>query len=82
VLHADARRRRRAYRRLRSALFRLLRRLRPVAALAEGGASRIDYVPAMRIVHHGGNAAQKCAHIRMFHRGAFRFFDKHGWKFA
>ena len=51
--------------------------------LAAGGASRIDYVPAMRIVHHGGNAAQKsAAHVRMFIAGAFRFFDKHGWKFA
>jgi GT2 family glycosyltransferase len=45
--------------------------------------SRIDYVPAMRIVHHGGNAAQKdFAHIRMFAVSAIRFFNKHGWKFS
>jgi GT2 family glycosyltransferase len=51
--------------------------------LAAGGRSRIDYTPAMRIVHHGGNAAQKSlAHIGMFAAGAYRFFDKHGWKFA
>jgi GT2 family glycosyltransferase len=51
--------------------------------LAEHGASRIDYVPAMRIVHHGGNAARKdLAHLRMFAAGAIRFFNKHGWKMA
>jgi len=51
--------------------------------LAEGGVARIDYVPAMRIVHHGGNAARKSfAHIRLFAAGAFRFFNKHGWKLA
>ncbi len=51
--------------------------------LAAGGAARIDYVPAMRIVHHGGKAARKSwAHIRMFAAGALRFFNKHGWKFA
>jgi len=51
--------------------------------LAAGGRSRIDYVPSMRIVHHGGNASRKSfAHIRMFAAGAWRFFDKHGWKFA
>jgi GT2 family glycosyltransferase len=51
--------------------------------LATGGAARIDYVPAMRIVHHGGNAARKSfAHIRLFATGAFRFFNKHGWKLA
>ncbi|MEO8133748.1 MAG: glycosyltransferase family 2 protein [Betaproteobacteria bacterium] len=51
--------------------------------LAVEGASRIDYVPAMRIVHYGGNAAKKSlAHIRMFAAGALRFFNKHGWRFA
>jgi GT2 family glycosyltransferase len=51
--------------------------------LAQDGAFRIDYVPAMRIVHHGGNAAKKSpAHVRMFAAGAYRFFDKHGWKLA
>ena len=51
--------------------------------LAAGGAWRIDYVPAMRVVHYGGNAAKKSlAHIRMFVAGAARFFNKHGWKLA
>ena len=45
--------------------------------------SRIDYVPAMRIVHHGGNAARKdFKHVRMFAASAVRFFGKHGWKLA
>ena len=49
--------------------------------LAQGGAWRIDYLPAMRLVHFGGNAARKSwAHIRMFIAGAARFFNKHGWK--
>ncbi len=44
---------------------------------------RIDYAPAMRIVHYGGNAARKnLAHIRLFVGGAFRFFTRHGWKLA
>jgi GT2 family glycosyltransferase len=51
--------------------------------LAAEGASRIDYVPAMRIVHYGGNTREKSwAHIGMFAAGALRFFNKHGWKFA
>lgn len=50
--------------------------------MAANGA-RIDYVPAMRIVHYGGNAAGKSwAHIRMFAAGAVRFFNRHGWKLA
>ena len=45
--------------------------------------SRIDYVPAMRIVHHGGNAARKdFAHVLMFAAGAIRFFNKHGWRLS
>ena len=51
--------------------------------LAVGGLWRIDYVPAMHVVHYGGNAAKKSlAHIRMFAAGAARFFNKHGWKLA
>ena len=49
--------------------------------LAAEGAWRIDYVPAMRLVHFGGNTGKKgWAHIRMFAAGAVRFFNKHGWK--
>ena len=51
--------------------------------LAANGASRIDYLPSMRIVHFGGNAAKKSLkHIRLFAAGAVRFFNRHGWKFV
>lgn len=49
--------------------------------LAEGGRWRIDYLPAMRLVHFGGHTARKSwALIRMFIAGAARFFNRHGWK--
>src|SRR5437763_1328826 len=39
------------------------------------------YVPAVRIVHHGGGAAQKgWRHIARFAKSAARFYRKHGWK--
>jgi len=39
------------------------------------------YVPAVRIVHHGGRAAQKgWRHIAWFAKSAARFYRKHGWK--
>lgn len=39
------------------------------------------YLPDMRIVHHGGNSAQKgFAHIGMFCRSGIRFFRAYGWK--
>jgi GT2 family glycosyltransferase len=39
------------------------------------------YVPAMRIVHLGGDAAKKgFGHIRMFLSSARIFFGQHGWK--
>jgi hypothetical protein len=41
----------------------------------------IHRVPACRIVHAGGNAADKGGkHIGMFIRSAARFFSKHGWR--
>ena len=41
------------------------------------------YVPAVRIVHHGGGAARKgWRHALSFSRSAVRFFNKHGWKWA
>lgn len=43
--------------------------------------ARIAYLPAMRVLHHGGGAARKgSAHIRMFVASAFRFFNRFGWK--
>lgn len=41
------------------------------------------YVPAVRIVHHGGGASRKGPrHVVLFAQSAFRFFNKHGWKWA
>lgn len=43
--------------------------------------ARIAYVPAVRVLHHGGGAARKgSSHIRMFATSAFRFFNRFGWK--
>ena len=51
--------------------------------LAHGAGWRIDYLPRMRLVHFGGNAARKSwRHVRLFAAGAIRFFSRHGWKFA
>ena len=45
------------------------------------GISPIAYVPSVRIVHSGGNAARKGArHIAMFITSAVRFFSRWGWK--
>jgi GT2 family glycosyltransferase len=41
----------------------------------------VAYVPAARIVHHGGEAARKGRrHVAWFVRSAWRFFATHGWK--
>jgi hypothetical protein len=41
------------------------------------------YLPAFRVVHHGGGAAGKgWKHIGWFVRSAFRFYNKHGWRFV
>jgi GT2 family glycosyltransferase len=43
--------------------------------------ARVVYVPASRVVHHGGGASRKgLAHIRMFATSAFRFFTRFGWR--
>ena len=45
--------------------------------------ARVAYVPAVRIVHHGGGAARKgFAHVRMFVASAAKFFGRHGWRWA
>jgi GT2 family glycosyltransferase len=42
---------------------------------------RVEYLPAMRIVHHGGYAGSKgLIHVRLFASGALRFFRQHGWR--
>lgn len=41
----------------------------------------IAYEPAMRITHHGGDAARKgLRHVRWFTASARRFYARHGWK--
>ena len=43
----------------------------------------VAYEPAVRIVHHGGEAARKgWRHVGWFVRSAWRFFSRHCWKLA
>jgi GT2 family glycosyltransferase len=43
--------------------------------------TRSAYVPSVRVVHHGGRAAQKgWRHVGWFVMGAMRFYSRHGWK--
>ena len=50
-------------------------------SLRMGEIGDIVYLPAMKIVHHGGNSARKgWKHIGMFLRSGIRFFNGHGWR--
>ena len=41
------------------------------------------YVPSVRIVHYGGEAARKgWRHVESFVRSGVRFYRKHGWKWV
>jgi GT2 family glycosyltransferase len=52
-------------------------------SLRVGREASVAYVPAARIVHHGGEAARKGPrHVAWFLRSAWRFFATHGWKIA
>ncbi|MEZ5583171.1 MAG: glycosyltransferase [Candidatus Competibacteraceae bacterium] len=43
--------------------------------------ARIVYVPTVRIIHFGGQAARKgWLHITLFFRSAVKFFNHYGWK--
>jgi hypothetical protein len=43
--------------------------------------TQLAYLPAMGAVHHGGHAARKGPrHIAWFVKSAFRFYNKHGWR--
>ncbi|MBN3782837.1 glycosyltransferase family 2 protein [Burkholderia sp. Ac-20345] len=43
--------------------------------------ARVAYVPAVRVVHHGGGASRKgFAHIRMFCASASKFYNRFGWR--
>lgn len=47
-----------------------------------GRESHIAYLPAARIVHHGGEASRKgWRHVAWFVASAWRFFRLHGWRF-
>jgi GT2 family glycosyltransferase len=74
----------------RSALFRRLGGFDPRffmyfedydLSLRAGREANVAYVPAARIVHHGGEASRKGPrHVAWFLRSAWRFFATHGWK--
>ena len=50
-------------------------------SLRIGREAQVAYVPAARIVHHGGEAARKGRrHVSWFLRSAWRFFATHGWR--
>jgi len=52
-------------------------------SLRFGREAALAYVPASRIVHHGGAASRKgLRHVAWFLRSAWRFFSTHGWKIA
>jgi GT2 family glycosyltransferase len=43
--------------------------------------TKVAYVPSVKIVHYGGEAARKgLKHIVFFVHSAVMFFNKHGWK--
>jgi GT2 family glycosyltransferase len=77
---------------LRSSLLRQLRGFDPSfflyfedfdLSLRAAAWTRIAYVPAVRVVHHGGFAASKgMRHILLFARSAITFFNRHGWKWS
>ena len=46
-------------------------------------AGKIAFVPRVRIVHYGGDAARKgLRHVAMFASSGLKFFNAHGWKWA
>lgn len=52
-------------------------------SLRAGRESIVAYIPAARIVHHGGEASRKgLRHVAWFLRSAWRFFAIHGWKLS
>jgi len=52
-------------------------------SLRIGREAKVAFVPAARIVHHGGEAARKGPrHVSWFLRSAWRFFATHGWKIS
>jgi GT2 family glycosyltransferase len=43
--------------------------------------ARVAYVPSVRVLHHGSDAARKgWTHIKLFMTSAYKFFNRFGWK--
>ncbi|MBC8022856.1 MAG: glycosyltransferase family 2 protein [Burkholderiales bacterium] len=52
-------------------------------SLRVGREAQVAFIPASRIVHHGGEAARKGPrHVSWFLKSAWRFFATHGWRIA
>ncbi len=52
-------------------------------AIRASRVARIAYVPTVKIIHHGGNAARKGLwHIRTFAKSALLFYSIHGFRFV
>jgi hypothetical protein len=50
-------------------------------SLRMGKVADVAYLPAMKIVHYGGNAAKKgTRHILLFGTSALRFYGRYGWR--
>lgn len=50
-------------------------------SLRIGQVAQVAYVPEMKIVHYGGNAARKgISHILLFATSALRFYRLYGWR--
>ena len=50
-------------------------------SLRLGRVTTTAYVPSVRIIHYGGDAARKgWRHVESFVRSGVRFYRKHGWK--
>ena len=77
---------------VRTALFRRLEGFDPRffmyfedydLSLRIGREAEVAFIPAARVVHHGGDASRKGSrHVSWFVRSAWRFFATHGWKIA
>lgn len=52
-------------------------------SLRAANRGELAWVPTVRIVHRGGDAARKgLRHVLLFARSAVAFFNRHGWKWA
>lgn len=50
-------------------------------SLRLGRVGEVVYLPAMVVAHYGGNAAKKgLRHITLFAQSAWKFYQRHGWR--